>query len=82
MTYRSRDLFALDFGVSIWKASRASGSTGSRVSPLSAGARGEFWCLVSGVWCRVWPVGKKRLVSWSNDSNVRPVLKRRHKSTH
>jgi hypothetical protein len=47
------------------------------VSPLSAGARGE-----SGVSCLVWPVGKKRLVSWSNDSNVRPVLKRRHKSTH
>ena len=80
MTYRSRDLFALDFGVSIWKASRASGSTGVACEPSLGWGEGRV--LVSGVWCRVWPVGKKRLVSWSNDSNVRPVLKRMHKSTH
>jgi hypothetical protein len=41
-------LFALEFGVSIWKASRASGSTGEP----SLGW-GEGRVLVSGVWCLV-----------------------------
>jgi hypothetical protein len=46
VTYRSRDLYALDFGVSIWKASRASGSTGE---PSLGWGEGRVWCLVSGL---------------------------------